>query len=123
MALRPTGGAQNLSQSRDALLLWSPGPPRGAAGAEQRSGTHLVRNTGLACGKAAPSFLLPSQVPSTNTGPDPGPGAKRAPGYFAVYRTLVLINTDQLIRKARDPAGREETPVLRTVFFFFFFPS
>lgn len=83
MASRPTGGAQNDSQSRDALLLWSPNPSLGAAGAAQRSGTcghHLVCNTGLAFGKAAPSFLLPFRVPSTNT--DPGPGAKQTPGYF-----------------------------------------
>lgn len=27
--------------------------------------------------------------------------------FHTVYRTLVLVNTDQLIRIARDPAGRE----------------
>ena len=40
-----------------------------------------------------------------------------------VYRTLVLVNTDQLIRKARDLAGREENSCNENWFFFFFLLS
>lgn len=69
MALRPTGGAQNDSQSSDGLLLWSPNPSLGAAGAAHSTVAHVMdiiwsATLGWPSGKPLPPSSCPPGSPA-----------------------------------------------------------
>lgn len=98
--------------------------PRSLPGrSRSRAGAHVVdiiwsATLGWPAGKPLPPSSCPPRSPAQTLALTLALGPNRHLVTSHSLQNLVLINTHQLIRKARDPAGREETPVLRTVCFF-----
>lgn len=90
---------------------------RGAARLELMGGRRSVYTLWLVgLRESRPSLLLPPQVPSTNT--CPGPGAKPNTWLFhTAYRSRVLVNTYQWIRRARHPAERKKDSYPESCFY------